>query len=91
MAFCIAESKESALYEIARINIGKLTQLAAKYPCEIFLSKGGRRVNAKSIMGVMMLAAGMGSSVLLETSGEQAEEAFTALEALINDRFGEGE
>jgi phosphocarrier protein len=69
----------------------KLTQLAAKYPCEIFLSKGGRRVNAKSIMGVMMLAAGIGSTVVLETTGEQADEAFAALEALINDRFGEGE
>lgn len=69
----------------------KLTQLAGQYPCEIFLSKGGRRVNAKSIMGVMMLAAGMGSVVTLETTGEKEQEAFDALKALINERFGEGE
>jgi phosphocarrier protein len=69
----------------------KLTQLAGQYPCEIFLSKGGRRVNAKSIMGVMMLAAGMGSVVTLETTGEKEQEAFDAIKALINDRFGEGE
>ena len=69
----------------------KLTQLAGQYPCEIFLSKGGRRVNAKRIMGVMMLAAGMGSVVTLETTGEKEQEAFDAIKALINDRFGEGE
>lgn len=69
----------------------KLTQLAGQFPSEIFLSKGGRKVNAKSIMGVMMLAAGMGSVVTLETSGEKEQEAFDALKALINDRFGEGE
>ena len=69
----------------------KLTQLAGQFPCEVFLSKGGRRVNAKSIMGVMMLAAGMGSVITLETEGDKADEAFQVLEALINDRFGEGE
>lgn len=69
----------------------KLSQLAAQYPCEIFLSRNGRQINAKSIMGVMMLAAGMGSKITLETVGDQAEEAMTALTALINDRFGEGE
>ena len=69
----------------------KLTQLSGQYPCEIFLSKGGRRVNAKSIMGVMMLAAGMGSVVTLETEGDKAQEAFDAIQALINDRFGEGQ
>ncbi|MFM1806279.1 MAG: hypothetical protein RL212_538 [Pseudomonadota bacterium] len=69
----------------------KLTQLAGQFPSEIFLSKGGRKVNAKSIMGVMMLAAGMGSVVTLETSGEKEQEAFDAIKALINDRFGEGE
>lgn len=69
----------------------KLTQLAAKFQCEVWMARERKRVNAKSIMGVMMLAAGMGSSVVLETTGEQAEEAFAALEALINDRFGEGE
>jgi phosphocarrier protein len=69
----------------------KLSQLAAQYPCEILLSRNGRQINAKSIMGVMMLAAGMGSKVTLETVGDQADEAMTALTALINDRFGEGE
>lgn len=69
----------------------KLSQLAAQYPCEIFLSRNGRQINAKSIMGVMMLAAGMGSKITLETVGDQADEAMTALTALINDRFGEGE
>ena len=69
----------------------KLTQLAGQFPCEVFLTKAGRRVNAKSIMGVMMLAAGMGSVVFLETEGEKSEEAFSALTDLINDRFGEGE
>jgi phosphocarrier protein len=68
----------------------KLTQMAGEYPCEIFISKGGRRVNAKSIMGVMMLAAGIGSVVTLETSGEKDQEAFDAIKNLINDKFGEG-
>jgi phosphocarrier protein len=69
----------------------KLSQLAGQFPCEIFLSRNGRQINAKSIMGVMMLAAGIGSTVTLETVGEQADEAMQALVALINDRFGEGE
>ncbi|HAT39544.1 HPr family phosphocarrier protein [Polynucleobacter necessarius] len=69
----------------------KLSQLAAQFPCEIFLSRNGRQINAKSIMGVMMLAAGMGGTVTLETVGDRAEEAMAALTALINDRFGEGE
>jgi phosphocarrier protein HPr len=69
----------------------KLSQLAAQFPCEIFLSRNGRQINAKSIMGVMMLAAGMGSTITLETVGEQADEAMQALKQLINDRFGEGE
>jgi phosphocarrier protein HPr len=69
----------------------KLTKLAGSYPCEVWLSRGERRVNAKSIMGVMMLAAGVGSEVLLETSGEREEEAMEALLALIHDKFGEGE
>jgi phosphocarrier protein HPr len=69
----------------------KLSQLAALYPCEILLSRNGRQINAKSIMGVMMLAAGMGSKVTLETVGDQADEAMTALTDLINNRFGEGE
>jgi phosphocarrier protein HPr len=69
----------------------KLTKLAGTYPCEVWLSKGERRVNAKSIMGVMMLAAGVGSEVLLETDGEREQEAMNALLALIHDKFGEGE
>jgi len=69
----------------------KLSQLAAQFPCEIFLSRNGRQINAKSIMGVMMLAAGIGSTVTIETVGEKADEALQALTALINDRFGEGE
>jgi len=68
----------------------KLSQQAAQYPCEILLSRNGRQINAKSIMGVMMLAAGMGSKVTLETVGDRADEAMTALTELINKRFGEG-
>ena len=69
----------------------KLTQLAAKYQSEVWMTRNQRRVNAKSIMGVMMLAAGLGSEVVVETIGEQADDALTALLALINDKFGEGE
>jgi phosphocarrier protein len=69
----------------------KLTKLAGSFPCEIWLSKGERRVNAKSIMGVMMLAAGLGSEISIETEGEQAQEAMDALLALMADRFGEGQ
>ena len=69
----------------------KLTKLAGSFPCEVWMSRGERRVNAKSIMGVMMLAAGLGSTVELETQGAQEQEAMDALLALINDKFGEGE
>ena len=69
----------------------KLTKLAGSFPCEVWMTKGERRVNAKSIMGVMMLAAGMGTQVVLETSGEREQEATDALLALIADKFGEGE
>ena len=69
----------------------KLTKLAGSYPCEIFISRGSRRVNAKSIMGVMMLAAGMGTEIELETAGEREQEAMDALLALVGDKFGEGE
>ncbi|MFM8589935.1 HPr family phosphocarrier protein [Limnohabitans sp.] len=69
----------------------KLTKLAGSFPCEIWISKGERRVNAKSIMGVMMLAAGIGSEVVLESEGEQAQQALDALLALMADKFGEGE
>ena len=69
----------------------KLTQMASQYPCEVWMSRNGRRINAKSIMGVMMLAAATGSTISIETIGEQEQEAMTALLALINDYFGEGE
>ncbi|MEN9982636.1 MAG: hypothetical protein RJB10_685 [Pseudomonadota bacterium] len=69
----------------------KLTKLAGSFPCEVWLSKGERRINAKSIMGVMMLAAGIGSTVELETDGAQEAEASAAILALIADKFGEGE
>ena len=69
----------------------KLTHVASGFQSEIWLSRSGRRVNAKSIMGVMMLAAGQGSSVLLEAEGADAEQAIGALTSLIADRFGEGE
>ena len=69
----------------------KLTQLAAKYQCEVSLARNGRKVNAKSIMGVMMLAAGKGSRVTLETDGPDEEEAMNAIVALIGDYFGEGQ
>ena len=69
----------------------KLTQLAAKYKSDVWMTRNSRRVNAKSIMGVMMLAAGKGSKVMLETEGPDEQECFDALVALINDKFGEGE
>ena len=69
----------------------KLTKLAGSFPCEVWVSRGERRVNAKSIMGVMMLAAGVGTDVTLETDGEREAEAMDALLALIADKFGEGE
>jgi len=69
----------------------KLTQLASQFPCEVWLSRNSRRINAKSIMGVMMLAAAKGSTIGIETSGEQEQEAMTAILALINEYFGESE
>ena len=69
----------------------KLTKLAGSFPCEVWISRGSRRVNAKSIMGVMMLAAGIGSEVSIETDGEREQEAMDALLALIADKFGEGQ
>ena len=69
----------------------KLTKLAGSFPCDVWMSRGDRRVNAKSIMGVMMLAAGIGSEVGIETSGEREQEAMDAILALIVDKFGEGE
>ena len=69
----------------------KLTKLAGSFPCDVFMSKGERCINAKSIMGVMMLAAGLGSEVELETNGDREQEAMDALLALIAGKFGEGE
>jgi phosphocarrier protein HPr len=69
----------------------KLTQLAAKYQCDVSMARNNRKVNAKSIMGVMMLAAGKGAKVTLETSGPDEDEAMQAIVALINDYFGEGQ
>jgi phosphocarrier protein len=69
----------------------KLTQLAAKFQCEVAMVRNGRRVNAKSIMGVMMLAAGKGAKVTIETDGPDETEALAALSALIGDYFGEGQ
>ncbi len=69
----------------------KLSQLAAQYPCEVWLARNGRRINAKSIMGVMMLAAAKGVTITVETNGEQEQEAMTAIQSLIDDYFGEGE
>ena len=69
----------------------KLTKLAGSFPCEVWMAKGERRVNAKSIMRVMMLAAGIGSEVTIDTEGDRAQEAMDAITALIADKFGEGE
>ena len=69
----------------------KLTQLASAFKSEVWLSRSGRRVNAKSIMGVMMLAAGKGATVTIETDGEDAEAALGAIRDLIAEKFGEGE
>jgi phosphocarrier protein len=69
----------------------KLTKLAGSFKSDVHMSRNGRRVNAKSIMGVMMLAAGMGTEVEIETSGEDEQAAMDALRALIDDKFGEGE
>ena len=69
----------------------KLTKLASSFKCEVFMTRNSRRVNAKSIMGIMMLAAGLGSEVELETEGEDEQQAAEAIAALVNDKFGEGQ
>ena len=69
----------------------KLTQLASRFAAEVWLTRNGRRVNAKSIMGVMMLAAGKGASVTVEAAGLDADEAVAAIRELVAGRFGEGE
>ncbi len=69
----------------------KLTQLASNFACEVWLERNGRRVNAKSIMGVMMLAAAKGATILIDTAGDGEDEALQALLALIANRFDEEE
>jgi len=69
----------------------KLTKMASGFDCDVWMTRNERRINAKSIMGVMMLAAGVGSTVLLETDGADEQAAMDALLALVNDKFGEGE
>ena len=69
----------------------KLTKLAGSFKCEVFMTRNKRRVNAKSIMGVMMLAAGIGTEVELETEGPDEQAAQEAITALVNDKFGEGQ
>jgi phosphocarrier protein HPr len=69
----------------------RLTQVAGQFKSDVWVSRNGRRVNAKSIMGVMMLAAAKGSKILIETAGPDEEQAMQALQALIADCFGEGE
>jgi phosphocarrier protein len=69
----------------------KLTQTSGQFQSAVFITKSGRRVNAKSIMGVMMLAAGKGTTLIIETDGTDEAEAMAAVVALINDKFGEGE
>ena len=69
----------------------KLTQVANSFRCDVWLSRNGRRVNAKSIMGVMMLAAGKGASITVEAQGADADAALRAIRQLIADKFGEGE
>jgi phosphocarrier protein len=69
----------------------KLTKLAGGFACDVHMSRNGRRINAKSIMGVMMLAAGLGSEIEIEADGADEEQALGAIVALIDDRFGEGQ
>ncbi|MBU1236316.1 MAG: HPr family phosphocarrier protein [Gammaproteobacteria bacterium] len=69
----------------------KLTQLAGSYPCEVWMERNSRRINAKSIMGVMMLAAGKGARVTVDCEGESADEALSAIASLIAGKFGEDE
>lgn len=69
----------------------KLSKVATSFPCDVWMSRGERRINAKSIMGVMMLAAGMGAEIEIETDGEHEQEAMDALVSLIDEKFGEGQ
>jgi phosphocarrier protein HPr len=85
---CVTISNRLGLH--ARAS-AKLTKLAASFKSEVFMSRNGRRVNAKSIMGVMMLAAGQGSEVEIEIVGDDQEAAMDALAGLIEQKFGEGQ
>ena len=69
----------------------KLTQIASRHGCEVWLERNGRRINAKSIMGVMMLAAGIGTKVTVDAEGEDAQEALDQIRALFEQKFGEAE
>ena len=98
--FCISKSIRSMRQQeveiINRLGLharaaAKLTQLASQYQCDVSLARNGRKVNAKSIMGVMMLAAGKGSRIMLETDGPDESEALAAILTLIGDYFGEGQ
>jgi phosphocarrier protein len=69
----------------------KLSQTATQFPCEVWLTRGAKRINAKSVLGVTMLAAGPGTEIEIECHGDREEEAMAAVRHLINDKFGEGE
>jgi phosphocarrier protein HPr len=69
----------------------KLSQTATQYPCEVWLSRGSKRINAKSVLGVTMLAAGPGTEIEIECDGDREDEAMAAIRHLIDDKFGEGE
>jgi phosphocarrier protein HPr len=69
----------------------KLSQTATQYPCEVWLSRGTKRINAKSVLGVTMLAAGPGTEIEIECKGDQEQEAMSAIRQLIDNKFGEGE
>lgn len=88
---CRAEAEITNKLGLHARASAKLTQLAGRFKSEVWMERNGRRINAKSIMGVMMLAAGKGSTVSVETSGPDAEQALQELLALIADKFGEGE
>ena len=92
----MAESAEKTLKIQNKLGLHaraatKLVQLATKFPCEFTVTKDGHEVNGKSIMGVLMLVASQGSTVTLKAKGDKAQEAVTAIAALIDDKFGEGQ
>ncbi len=92
----MAESAEKTLKIQNKLGLHaraatKLVQLATKFPCDFTVTKDGHEVNGKSIMGVLMLVASQGSTVTLKAKGDKAQEAVTAIAALIDDKFGEGQ